>query len=156
MANELGSKSMAGTTRTKSRVRKPKASWLIGGAENTADLILKIKTGFPISTFDFFVEQTGLGSDAIARALQIPARTLSRRRDEGRLHADESDRLVRIARIFELDLGLFEGNVDMARVWLTSAQPALGGSTPLDYASTEIGAREVEALIGRLEYGIPS
>jgi putative toxin-antitoxin system antitoxin component (TIGR02293 family) len=51
---------------------------------------------------------------------------------------------------------LFEGDANAARQWLTAPQPALGGSTPGDYAATELGAREVENLIGRLEHGIPS
>jgi putative toxin-antitoxin system antitoxin component (TIGR02293 family) len=82
--------------------------------------------------------------------------TDGRDQPEGRLQPDESDRLVRAARIFAQAVGLFEGDEEAARRWLTSPQPALGGSTPWDYAATEIGAREVENLIGRLEHGIPS
>ena len=33
---------------------------------------------------------------------------------------------------------------------------ALGGATPLGFARTEPGVREVEDLLGRIEYGIPS
>jgi putative toxin-antitoxin system antitoxin component (TIGR02293 family) len=151
---------MAGTTRTKRRRKgvggRPYQFTLDLPALDTAELILHIKEGFPIGTLDVFVERTGFAREVVARAMQLPQRTLSRRKDEGRLHPDESDRLVRIARIFELVLQLFEDNVDMARAWLTAAQPALRGSTPLEYASTEVGSREVEALIGRLEHGIPS
>jgi putative toxin-antitoxin system antitoxin component (TIGR02293 family) len=82
--------------------------------------------------------------------------TLRRRKLDGRLRADESDRLVRLARIFDQAFDLFAGNAEQARGWLTSSQPALHGATPLEYAATEIGAREVESLIGRLEHGIPS
>jgi uncharacterized protein (DUF2384 family) len=31
---------------------------------------------------------------------------------------------------------------------------ALGGRSPLDFAQTEPGAREVENVIGRLEHGV--
>ena len=31
---------------------------------------------------------------------------------------------------------------------------ALGGATPLDFAKTEPGAREVENVLGRLEHGV--
>jgi putative toxin-antitoxin system antitoxin component (TIGR02293 family) len=58
--------------------------------------------------------------------------------------------------VFASALSLFEGDADAARRWLTTAQPALGGDKPLEYAATEVGAREVEDLIGRLEYGISS
>ncbi len=43
-----------------------------------------------------------------------------------------------------------------ARRWLTSPQVGLGGAVPLDYAETEVGAREVEDLLGRIEYGVYS
>ena len=82
--------------------------------------------------------------------------TIISKTNEGRLRPDESDRLVRAARVFSLAVGLFDGDLEAARSWLTHPLPALSGSTPWDYAATEIGAREVENLIGRLEYGIPS
>jgi putative toxin-antitoxin system antitoxin component (TIGR02293 family) len=43
-----------------------------------------------------------------------------------------------------------------ARRWLTSPQFGLGGVVPLAYAETEVGAREVEDLLGRIEYGVYS
>ena len=56
----------------------------------------------------------------------------------------------------ELDMAvaLFEGDIAAARKWLQMPQRGLGGETPLDFASTEVGAREVENLIGRLEHGV--
>ena len=43
-----------------------------------------------------------------------------------------------------------------ARKWLASPQAGLGGAVPLEYAETEVGAREVEDLLGRIEYGVYS
>jgi uncharacterized protein (DUF2384 family) len=37
---------------------------------------------------------------------------------------------------------------------LTRPARALDGQTPLDFAGTEAGAREVESLIGRLEHAV--
>jgi putative toxin-antitoxin system antitoxin component (TIGR02293 family) len=62
--------------------------------------------------------------------------------------------LIRGARIFAMTLELFEGDMEATRRWLTAPQIALGGETPIEYASTDLGAREVEALIGRLEHGV--
>jgi len=107
-------------------------------------------------TYERFLEATSLSREAAADVLQIPARTLNRRREEGRLHADESDRLLRVARLFARALELCEGDESGARTWLTSPADGLGGATPLEYASTEVGALEVDALIGRIEHGIPS
>jgi putative toxin-antitoxin system antitoxin component (TIGR02293 family) len=123
---------------------------------DVAGLRERIQEGLNYRSWDRFLESTGLSNEAVIQVVQIPPRTLARRKSEGRLRPDESDRLVRAARIFSLAVDLFDGDVEAARRWLTQPQPALGGSTPWDYAATEIGAREVENLIGRLEYGIPS
>ena len=86
--------------------------------------------------------------------IDVPRRTLTRRKRDGRFLPSESDRLLRAARIFGQALALFEGDRDAAKDWLDTAQRALGGVSPLDLARTEAGAREVERLIGRLEHGV--
>ena len=88
--------------------------------------------------------------------VQLPARTLARRKAAGRLEREESDRLLRASRVFGRALELFEGDADAAREWLLDRQPLLGGLVPLELATTDVGAAEVERLIGRLEHGIPA
>lgn len=92
--------------------------------------------------------------EEVAGFVAISLRTLARRQKEGRLHPDESDRVWRASLIFDMVVDLFEGDVPAARQWLQSPQKALGGKTPLEFASTGVGAREVEDLIGRLEHGV--
>ena len=115
-----------------------------------------VRKGFSYSAFERLQRNTGLAARALAEFAQIPPRTLARRREERRLDPDESDRLARVARVFGHALALFEGDVDAARQWLTVPQPALGDNMPLELARTEVGADEVEHLIGRLEHGIPA
>jgi putative toxin-antitoxin system antitoxin component (TIGR02293 family) len=115
-----------------------------------------VRRGLAYSSFLRFQRNTGLSPRAIAELIQIPARTLTRRKSEGKLAPEESDRLVRASRIFGRAMELFEGDRDAARTWLTSAQPAVGGLVPLELARTDVGANEVENLVGRLEHGIPS
>lgn len=97
----------------------------------------------------------GLPNAQFAEAIRIPSRTLQRRKKAGKLEPDESDRLVRMARIFAMVIELFEGNMPAAQAWMTTPLLALAGNSPLEFASTEVGAHEVESLIGRLEHGIP-
>jgi putative toxin-antitoxin system antitoxin component (TIGR02293 family) len=123
-------------------------------AVQTSELLKHIKEGLGYDSWENFILNTDLRKEDAANLVQISPRTLSRRKAEGRLHPDESDRLIRAARIFALASELFDD--DSARNWLKAAQPALGGSIPIEYASTDIGAREVESLIGRLAHGIPS
>ena len=57
-------------------------------------------------------------------------------------------------RVFDRALELFEGDSRAAERWLSSPKAALGGAVPSELAKTEAGAREVEALIGRIEHGV--
>jgi putative toxin-antitoxin system antitoxin component (TIGR02293 family) len=115
-----------------------------------------VRKGLAYSALARFQRNTGLPSTVISRLVQIPARTLTRRKAEGKLAPEESDRLVRAARVFGRAMELFEGDGSAAGSWLSVPQPALGGMVPLELAGTEVGATEVEGLIGRLEHGIPS
>ena len=126
------------------------------GATDTAGLIGRVEAGLPFSAFQSFVRTTGLPAATAAEIAGLTLRTLARRKLERRLRPDESDRLVRAARVYAQAVDLFEGDETQARRWLTAPQPALGGATPVRYAATEVGAREVEALVGRLEHGIPT
>jgi putative toxin-antitoxin system antitoxin component (TIGR02293 family) len=90
----------------------------------------------------------------LSRVLRIAPRTLARRKREGRLQPDESDRLLRLSRVTGLALRLFEGDLEAARIWLKTPHRALGDQVPLRFAATGVGAREVENLLGRLEHGV--
>jgi len=117
-------------------------------------LIKEVQAGFPISAFERLRHNMSLPLSAFAELTQINKRTLARRREVGRLLPDESDRVLRISRVFGRALELFEGDERAAQRWLTSPQRAFGGVTPAEIAKTEVGSLEVERLIGRLEHGV--
>jgi putative toxin-antitoxin system antitoxin component (TIGR02293 family) len=120
----------------------------------SSDLIPKIERGFSFATLTNFVSATGLSIPYTASIIGIPERTLARRKKENRLSPDESERLLRIAKLFEESLSLFEGDREAAVNWLRTPKKALRNQSPFHFARTEIGAREVENLIGRIEHGV--
>jgi putative toxin-antitoxin system antitoxin component (TIGR02293 family) len=120
------------------------------------ELLDQVRKGFRYSAFIRFQRNTNLSVKVLSELTQIRSRTLTRRKGSGKLDPVESDRLLRASRVFGRALELFEGDDDSARDWLSSKQPALGGLVPLEVAESEVGAKEVESLIGRLEHGIPS
>ena len=91
--------------------------------------------------------------DSLARQLSIPRSTLQRRKAERRLSPQESERMMRFWRILQHATRVF-GTVERARQWLKFPQRGLGQAVPLEYASNEIGAREVDDLLGRIEYTV--
>ncbi len=121
---------------------------------NTPELIRQIESGFPFDTLRNFEANSGLGLSEITAVLGIPDRTIARRRTAGRFAPEESERLLRIGTVFEKAVDLFNGEITSAVHWLTTPKKALGGETPLRYARTGPGAREVENLIGRVEDGV--
>jgi putative toxin-antitoxin system antitoxin component (TIGR02293 family) len=123
-------------------------------AQNAAKLVRAVQKGLPFSAITTLVRESGLPTQTIADTVRIPARTLARRKHAGRFDQTESERLLRLAMIFETALQLFSGDREATRRWLTCPAKAFAGETPLSMTQTEVGAREVEDLIGRLEHGV--
>ena len=122
--------------------------------DTTAHRLRQVQKGFHYESLLRFHKQSGIPIGTIADLVQLPQRTLMRRKAKGRLRPDESERLLRISGVFEKASELFEGDAEHARRWLTSPNKELDNISPLDFARTEIGAREVEDLIGRLAHGV--
>jgi len=115
-----------------------------------------IREGIPWESVSEVKKSLKLKDEEVARILDMSERTLSRlRRSKKRLSASAGDRLYRLIRIFSLAREVFEDD-KAARDWLQQPQVGLGGRIPLDFIRTEAGAREVEDLLGRMEYGIIS
>lgn len=123
-------------------------------ARSTPELIRHIQEGLPFKALETLSLKSGIPPGEIASAMNIPQRTLARRKASGRFASEESERLLRLSIIFEKAVELFDGDVRSAVIWLRSGRPALGNSNYLAYSGTELGAREVEDLIGQLEHGV--
>jgi putative toxin-antitoxin system antitoxin component (TIGR02293 family) len=126
-----------------------------GKSLHPTELIQKIQKGLRFSELKTLQDTLDLPFEKLAAKLCISRSTLQRRKVAGRLTPDESDKVLRFARLLEHATGVF-GDVDKARAWLKHPQYGLGGAVPLDYAETEIGAREVDDLLGRIDYGVYS
>lgn len=121
---------------------------------DAAQVVRLVQAGFKFSRLSRLQKATDLSWERIARFTAIPQRTITRRQKEGRLQSDESDRVLRASRIFDLATDLFAGDGIAACQWLETPQLGLGGAPPIEYASTDAGAREVENLIIRLRHGV--
>ena len=123
-------------------------------ALETDALIRKVQTGLPFRALESLSSESGFSISEIGATMQVPERTLARRRVAGRFSSEESEKLLRLSHVFEQAVSLYEGDVKAAVAWLRSPKRALSYNPPLTYARTEIGARQVEDLIGRLEQGV--
>lgn len=116
------------------------------------DLQAAIREGFPQTVVEEVMHAAGLTLKELATSLDLSPRSLQRRRREGRLARYESDRLYRLARIVALAKH-YLGDDETATRWLRRPNRALGGCTPLQLIDTELGARAVENVLGRIAYG---
>ena len=137
-----------------------------------------IKKGIPWGVITYIKTTFNLSDEIIAQIIGISHRTIARRRKSlkvstqrtasrkhrkrestldtsKRLSPVESDRIYRFARIIALAENVFEDR-DEALEWLKSPQYGLGGRLPFDMLQTDAGAREVEELLIRIDYGVIS
>lgn len=117
-----------------------------------ADLLALIREGFPQAVVEEVMRTSGLTLKELAASLDLSPRSLQRRRHQGRLARQESDRLYRLARVVAL-AKYYLGDADRATRWLKRPNRALGGSSPIELVDTEPGARAVENVLGRIAYG---
>jgi putative toxin-antitoxin system antitoxin component (TIGR02293 family) len=122
------------------------------GHVNPFDLAAAVAKGLSVKAVDRLCSAVA-PADPGLRYRIVPKATLARRQRTRRLSRDESERLARLARIWAVALDVW-GSEDAARQFLAKPHPLLAGRIPRDFAAeTEIGAREVENLIGGLKYG---
>jgi putative toxin-antitoxin system antitoxin component (TIGR02293 family) len=98
------------------------------------------------------VKRGGFSDQEIGRFI-IPEWTQRHRKAKRQpLTVEESDRVVRLTRIQALTEDVF-GNVEKANRWLRENLAILDGEAPLEVARTESGARVVEQLLAKIDWG---
>jgi len=113
-----------------------------------------VEKGLPWGEVEFVAEALGVTLAEFAELLGVSQPTFFRRRKQKRFTPDESDHVMRFARLWSMSLETFEDE-EGARTWLKAPAVGLKGRVPLEVARSETGAREVEALLQRIDYGIP-
>jgi putative toxin-antitoxin system antitoxin component (TIGR02293 family) len=119
-------------------------------------VIALVRAGIPVRSLDRLAGQLRMPVAELQAIVGVPPATAARKRAaRGTLKPELSDRLVRIANIFTIAREVLESEERAAR-WLREPNRAMRGSIPLRMLDTEIGAREVEQVLYRLEHGVYS
>src|SRR5215467_8157659 len=119
---------------------------------NDHDLREAIREGFRPAVLEQLMRASGLTLKELANSLDLALRSLQRRRRSGRLARYESDRLYRLARLMAI-ANEYLGDKERAIRWFKRPNRALGGVAPVAAIDTELGARQVENILGRIAYG---
>jgi len=112
-----------------------------------------IRQGLPFSSLEAVISRFNLHREELAATLALPARTLARRKLEQRLRPDESDRLVRFVRITQRASEVL-GDEGKAMQWLRTPNRALESEAPITWLDTDLGTRQIEEMLGRVEHGM--
>lgn len=122
------------------------------GRATELGLVEAVRDGLPMAVLEHLIAD-GVISEAELEAHFIPRRTLYARRQKGTLSREQSDFVVRLARIQAVADDVL-GDRSNAHGWLRDRNGALGGERPLDLLDTEEGGRIVEAVLGRIAHGV--
>jgi putative toxin-antitoxin system antitoxin component (TIGR02293 family) len=111
----------------------------------------RVRAGLPVEVVDRLLDSGRLMAAELDR-LTLPRKTLAHRRGIGRLTLEQSDRLIRMRTIEDAEYTF--GDPAKAQVWLRRPSALLDNEYLLDRLDTDPGARQVEALLGRIAHGI--
>jgi len=133
--------------------RKPKLRIIGFKSDDVMGQVAEIKEGLSAGIVDLLARELSVSRKELARISGVAERTLLRKIQAGRLSADQSERMVRIARLLSRAIEVL-GNKERALRWLKAPRSYFGGRPPLDYVDTELGSQEVFNLLGRIEHGV--
>ena len=112
-----------------------------------------VRRGLPARAIDAIAQAVQLTQAELSQTLAIPERTLIRRKKEGTLSTDESAKLLRVARVMQRAVDVFDDR-DGALDWLKTSNRSMRGVTPLSLLDTDLGAETVLDTLGRIEHGV--
>ena len=119
------------------------------------ELIAAISAGLPANLARELARCLAITINDMAGLLRMNPRTFQRRLDDGSLDLNESERLWQISRLFFRAEEVLESRAGAIH-WFKNPIAALGWATPLAYARTAVGLRELENILGRIEHGVYS
>ncbi|MGH9381934.1 MAG: antitoxin Xre/MbcA/ParS toxin-binding domain-containing protein [Thermoanaerobaculia bacterium] len=143
-------------------IKAPEVAEILGGqatlkrqVRSVDDLRELVEAGLPIESLELAVRRVAMNPRAVVELTHeiVPRSTL--KRIKKRLNARQSERLERLARMTALAEEAWE-DPELAHEFLTSRQPQLGGARPVDLARSDLGTRQVEQLLSRIEYSLPT
>jgi putative toxin-antitoxin system antitoxin component (TIGR02293 family) len=122
--------------------------------DSPLDLMPVIRRGLPSSSLESVSRSMDLSAVATIESLGLAKRTIARRIQEKQaLTAEESERVVRLARVLAQATEVL-GTREKARRWLQKSNRALGGEVPLRLLDTDVGANAVLEELGRIDNGV--
>ena len=117
------------------------------------DLEKIVTEGLPAELVEIVVDRIYPNASNKYYGQVVPRATLNRKLNSKlSLPLQYSEKVERLARIYAFALEVWESEED-AREFMTKKHPMLDDRTPFETAMTDLGARQVEQVLGRLMFG---
>ncbi|GAA4461659.1 hypothetical protein GCM10023189_37410 [Nibrella saemangeumensis] len=117
-------------------------------------IIERAREGVSTSQADQLAYLLNVSFKELAAILQMAERTLHRFRNEGRLDAQASERLLLLENLAAHGLLVFDNRADALADWLRYPLRELKGQAPLQLLTTISGFGLVDDVLTRIEYGV--
>ncbi len=124
-------------------------------SENKIAVHHEIVDGVPVQTVKLLLDNVSAlkDPDVFQKATGMSMRTYHRKNVSDRLTPAQGERTLRFRGVHEKAAEVF-GSGEAATDWLLSPVLALDGERPVDLLETDVGARSVEDVLTRMEYGV--
>ena len=113
-----------------------------------------LERGLPYGKLSKFVKFSQLPMAKLLPILGMSESTNLRRKHAKRLNTTESDKLLRVAKVYQVVLELFNGHNDSVARFLLDPHYYFQDQTPLSVMSTEVGTERLRIFALRLMHGV--
>jgi putative toxin-antitoxin system antitoxin component (TIGR02293 family) len=120
---------------------------------SVANQISMIHGGIRRSLFTKMARHIGMPQKGLARTLKLNERTLRNRSAHQRLTQAESEKSLRVARVYAKAMSALGSDED-ARKWILSPIKSLGNRRPIEFLETDVGTQEVLNVLNAIEWGV--
>ncbi|WP_169540045.1 type II RES/Xre toxin-antitoxin system antitoxin [Niabella aurantiaca] len=121
--------------------------------QNAMDFIDRIREGLPKKALDHLAGVMGISDVEMAGIIHTSDRTLRRYTPAQKLSAEQSERIIELARLYARGTDVFDG-LDAFKTWMTTPVDALGAQKPMTFLDTSMGIELLMDELGRIEQGI--
>ena len=121
--------------------------------ENVSDFIQCIREGVPKKALDNLIHITGISSIEMSGIMRTSERTLRRYSSKQKLNAEQSERVIELAKIYSRGEEVFD-TLDAFKEWMNDSVMALGNKKPKEFLDTSMGIEMLMDELGRIEQGI--
>lgn len=112
-----------------------------------------IRKGVARKSLDHLMQATGITPVEMAAIMHTSDRTLRRYTPATLLNAEQSERVIELARLYSRGEEVF-GSLEAFKTWMESAVLALGNQKPKAFLDTSLGIELLMDELGKIEHGV--